>query len=61
VTGKTESAAKRLLVQVGFTVRALQPATDVTSQGDVVVDQKPSAGARVRAGSQVLIYLGPAQ
>jgi eukaryotic-like serine/threonine-protein kinase len=61
VTGKTESAAKRLLVQVGFTVRALQPATGVTSQGDVVVDQKPSAGARVRAGSQVLIYLGPAQ
>jgi len=61
VTGKSEFAAKRVLVQVGFTVRAVRSATDVTSRGDVVVDQKPSPGARVRAGSQVLIYLGPAQ
>jgi beta-lactam-binding protein with PASTA domain len=61
VTGQNEADAKRVLVQVGFTVRALEAATDTTSRGDVVVDQKPSAGARVRAGSQVLISLGPAQ
>jgi len=61
VSGMTETAAKRVLVLVGFTVRALLPADDVTSGGDVVVDQKPSAGARVRAGSQVAIYLGPPQ
>lgn len=58
VRGKSETAAKRILVQVGFTVRALAPA-DVTT-GDVVTSQKPDAGARVRAGSQVLIYLGAA-
>ena len=61
VGGMTETAAKRVLVRVGFTVRALLPADDTTSGGDVVVDQKPSAGARVRAGSQVAIYLGPPQ
>ena len=61
VTGKSEAAAQRVLVQVGFTVRTLRPAkgTDVAS-GGVVADQKPTAGARVRAGSQVLITLGPA-
>ena len=61
VGGMTATAAKRVLVRVGFTVRALLPADDTTSGGDVVVDQKPSAGARVRAGSQVAIYLGPPQ
>jgi serine/threonine-protein kinase len=60
VTGKSESAAKRVLVQVGFTVRAVSSA-DVTTPGAVVARQKPSADTRVRAGSQVLIYLGPAQ
>jgi beta-lactam-binding protein with PASTA domain len=61
VTGQREADAKRVLVGAGFTVRALEPAAGTTSQGEVVVDQKPSADARVRAGSQVLIYLGPAQ
>ena len=61
VSGMTETDAKRLLVRVGFTARALLPADDTTSGGDVVVDQKPSADARVRAGSQVAIYLGPPQ
>jgi beta-lactam-binding protein with PASTA domain len=61
VSGMTETDAKRVLVRVGFTARALLPADDTTSQGDVVVDQKPSAGARVQAGSQVAIYLGPPQ
>ena len=46
---------------MGFTVRALLPADDTTSVDDVVVDQKPSADARVRAGSQVAIYLGAPQ
>ena len=61
VGGMTETDAKRVLVRVGFTVRALLPAADTSSSGDVVTDQKPSAGARVRAGSQVAIYLGPPQ
>jgi beta-lactam-binding protein with PASTA domain len=61
VTGQSEADAKRVLVGAGFTVRTLEPFADTTSQGEVVVDQKPSADARVRAGSQVLIYLGPAQ
>jgi serine/threonine-protein kinase len=60
VQGKTETAAKRVLVQVGFTVRALRPATPTPSTGAVVSKQKPDAGARVRAGSQVLLYLGAA-
>jgi beta-lactam-binding protein with PASTA domain len=61
VVSMKEADAKRVLVRVGFTVRALEPAADITSRGDVVVEQKPRAGVRVRAGSQVLIYLGPAQ
>ena len=61
VSGMTETDAKRVLVRVGFTARALLSAGATTSQGDVVVDQKPSAGARVQAGSQVAIYLGPPQ
>lgn len=61
VSGMTETDAKRVLVRVGFTARALLSAGDTTSQGDVVIDQKPSAGARVQAGSQVAIYLGPPQ
>lgn len=59
VRGMTETDAKRVLVRVGFTVRALLPAAPTT--GDVVVDQKPNQGARVRAGSQVAIYLGAPQ
>ena len=58
VRGMTETDAKRVLVRVGFTVRALLPADNTTGQGDVVVDQKPNQGARVRAGSQVAISLG---
>jgi beta-lactam-binding protein with PASTA domain len=61
VTGQSEANAKRVLVGAGFTVRALEAAAGGTSEGVVVTDQKPSADARVRAGSQVLIYLGPAQ
>jgi len=58
VTGKSELEAKRILAQVGFTVRTVAPATDSSVAGTVVVDQKPPAGNRAPAGSQVLIYLG---
>jgi eukaryotic-like serine/threonine-protein kinase len=58
VRGKSEADAKRILVQVGFTARALGPSDNVASE--VVVRQKPDAGVRVRAGSQVLLYLGAA-
>jgi eukaryotic-like serine/threonine-protein kinase len=61
VTDQTGGDAKRALVQAGFTVPALEPEDETTSRGGVVNDQKPSAGARVRAGSQVVLYLGPAQ
>jgi len=61
VSGMTEIDAKRVLVRVGFTVRAILPAGATSPSGDVVTDQKPSAGARVRAVSQVAIYLGPPQ
>jgi eukaryotic-like serine/threonine-protein kinase len=58
VRGKSEADAKRILVQVGFTARALGPSDNTASE--VVVRQKPDAGVRVRAGSQVLLYLGAA-
>jgi beta-lactam-binding protein with PASTA domain len=61
VAGLKEADAKRVLVRVGFTVRAVEPAAGGTSEGAVVTDQRPRADARARAGSQVLIYLGPAQ
>jgi beta-lactam-binding protein with PASTA domain len=58
VVGKSELQAKRILVQVGFTVRTVSQATESSATGTVVADQKPPAGNRARAGSQVLIYLG---
>jgi beta-lactam-binding protein with PASTA domain len=58
VVGKNESAAKRLLAQVGFTVRTVAQATEGAAAGTVVVDQKPPSGNRAPAGSQVLLYLG---
>jgi beta-lactam-binding protein with PASTA domain len=61
VVSMKEADARRVLVRVGLTVRALAPAADIGSRGDVVIQQKPRAGARIRAGSQVLIYLGPAR
>jgi beta-lactam-binding protein with PASTA domain len=58
IAGKSELEAKRILAQVGFTVRTVAQATDSSVAGTVVVDQKPPAGNRAPAGSQVLIYLG---
>jgi serine/threonine-protein kinase len=61
VRGMTETNAKRVLVRVGFTVRAVRPPNASPSSGGVVSTQRPGAGVRVRAGSQVAIYLGPPQ
>ena len=58
VGGKTEAQAKLVLARVGFTVRTVTQPTASSATGTVVVDQKPAAGKRARAGSQVLIYLG---
>jgi eukaryotic-like serine/threonine-protein kinase len=58
VVGRSEAEAKVLLAQVGFTVRTVSQATENSASGSVVVDQKPAAGSRAPAGSQVLIYLG---
>lgn len=58
VVGKSELEAKRILAKVGFTVRTVSQATESSATGTVVVDQKPPAGNRAPAGSQVLIYLG---
>ncbi|HZE29789.1 MAG TPA: PASTA domain-containing protein [Gaiellaceae bacterium] len=58
VVGKTEAQAKQVLAQVGFTVRTVSQATETSSAGTVVVDQKPAAKSRKPAGAQVLIYLG---
>jgi serine/threonine-protein kinase len=60
VVGKSELEAKRILAKVGFTVRTVSQATESSATGTVVVDQKPPAGNRAPAGSQVLIYLGTA-
>ncbi|HEY7149543.1 MAG TPA: PASTA domain-containing protein [Gaiellaceae bacterium] len=56
--GKSEANAKHLLAQVGLTARSVSQATESSAAGTVVVDQKPPAGNRRPAGSQVLIYLG---
>jgi beta-lactam-binding protein with PASTA domain len=55
-----ESAARRALVNAGFTVRTVdQPATDQSHEG-VVQNQNPAGGDRAPAGSQVVIYVGRA-
>ena len=58
VKGKTEQQAKIVLARVGFTVRTITQPTASSTTSTVVIDQKPAAGQRARAGSQVLIYLG---
>jgi beta-lactam-binding protein with PASTA domain len=55
-----ERAARRALVNAGFTVQTVdQPATDQSHEG-VVQQQNPAGGDRALAGSQVVIYLGRA-
>ena len=60
VTGQNERAARQTLILVGFTVRTIdRPATNPADNG-IVLDQKPAAGKRAPAGSQILIYVGRA-
>jgi beta-lactam-binding protein with PASTA domain len=55
-----ERAARRALVNAGFTVQTVdQPATDQSHEG-VVQQQNPAGGDRALAGSQVVIYVGRA-
>ena len=58
VVGMPEAEAKQALVRTGFTVRSVdQPAAD-SSEKDVVLEQRPAAGASVPAGSQVILVVG---
>lgn len=57
VVGQDEDAARRTLIEAGFTVRSVdRPATD-ESQKDHVLRQRPAAGRSAPAGSQVVIYV----
>jgi beta-lactam-binding protein with PASTA domain len=58
VVGMTESQAKRVLVQIGFTVRSVDEAAADRSEKDVVLDQRPAAGASRPAAAQVIIVVG---
>jgi beta-lactam-binding protein with PASTA domain len=58
VVGETEAAARRILREAGFTVRAVdRPVTDPAQDG-TVVEQNPRAGARVQGTTQVTIFVG---
>jgi beta-lactam-binding protein with PASTA domain len=53
-----EREAKQALVEAGFTVRSVdQPTTQLTEVG-VVLAQRPAAGARAPAVSQVILTVG---
>jgi beta-lactam-binding protein with PASTA domain len=58
VVGMTESQAKRVLVQTGFTVRSVDQAAADRSEKDIVLDQRPAAGGSATAASQVVIVVG---
>jgi beta-lactam-binding protein with PASTA domain len=57
VVGMQEAQAKLVLVQAGFTVRSEDEAAD-SSEKDVVLDQRPAAGASRPAASQVILVVG---
>jgi len=58
VVGMTETQAKQVLVQAGFTVRSVDQAAADSSEKDVVLDQRPAAGGSRPAASQVIIVVG---
>lgn len=58
VVGMTESEAKQALVETGFTVRSVDQPVATLTEKDVVLDQKPRAGERASAGSQIAITVG---
>jgi beta-lactam-binding protein with PASTA domain len=58
VTGQDQGTATATLRQAGFTVVTIdQPTTDQTQNG-IVLDEQPTPGSRIPAGSQVTIYVG---
>jgi serine/threonine-protein kinase len=58
VTGQDQGTATATLQQAGFVVVTIdQPTTD-QSQNGLVVDEEPTPGSRIPAGSQVTIYVG---
>jgi eukaryotic-like serine/threonine-protein kinase len=58
VVGETEAAARRILRDAGFTVRALDRAVTDPAQDGIVVEQDPRARTRVQGTTEVLIYVG---
>jgi serine/threonine-protein kinase len=58
LTGMTEQEAKQRVVELGFTVRSVDRSVADPAQQDVVVDQKPVAGRRASAGSQIALVIG---
>ena len=58
VVGMREAQAKQVLVQAGFTVRSADQAAADSSEKDVVLDQRPAAGASRPAASQVILVVG---
>jgi eukaryotic-like serine/threonine-protein kinase len=58
VVGETEAAARRILRDAGFTVRALDRAVTDPAQEGIVVEQDPRARTRVQGTTEVLIYVG---
>lgn len=58
VVGMTEAQAKQALVRTGFTVRSVDQAAADRSEKDVVLDQRPAAGASAPAASQVILVVG---
>jgi eukaryotic-like serine/threonine-protein kinase len=58
VVGETEGDARRILREAGFRVRVLGRAVTDPAREGIVVEQVPRAGARVRSGTEVVIYVG---
>jgi beta-lactam-binding protein with PASTA domain len=58
VVGETEAAARRILRDAGFGVRALDRAVTDPARDGIVVQQDPRAGTRVQGTTEVLIYVG---
>jgi serine/threonine-protein kinase len=60
VRKRPEKEARHTLVNVGFTVRSIDRQVSDPAQVGIVLDQRPTAGDRASAGSQIVIYVGRA-
>ena len=58
VVDETEAAARRILRDAGFTVRAVDRAVTDPARDGIVVDQVPAAGSRVQGTTEVRIFVG---